>query len=118
MLFVTQTVDMLVSEFAKPVMAFNIYNPDKETITDFTHLELQFFAQSLWVINGVRGALVLVVSISQFDVAVAKVVYSELTGVFTIFMLLREKKFVLDDDVEEGGDPETREPLLLVDAAV
>ncbi len=87
---------MLVSEFANPIMGFNIYNPDKDVITDFTHFELQFFAQSLWVINGVRGALMLVASISQFDIAVAKVVYSELMGLFTIYFLLKEKRFVLE----------------------
>ena len=107
-LLLTQATDMLVSEFANPVMTFNIYNPDKDTITDFTHFELQFFAQSLWVINGIRSSLVLVASISQFDVAVAKVLYSELTGVFTIFMLLKEKKFVL------GGVGEDEESERLV----
>ena len=111
-LLLTQTTDMLVSEFANPIMTFNIYNPDKDTIADFTHFELQFFAQSLWVINGVRGALVLLASISQFDIAVAKVLYSELTGVFTIFMLLREKKFVL------GGVEEEERECLVAESAV
>ena len=95
-LLVTQGFDMMVSEFANPILSFNIYNPDKEIITDFTHCELQFFAQSLWLINGVRTALMLVVSISQFDIAVAKVVYSELMGLFTIYFLLKEKRFVLE----------------------
>ena len=98
-LLITQVIDMLVSEFANPIMGFNIYTPDKEVITDFTHFELQFFAQSLWVINGIRGALMLIASISQFDIAVAKVVYSELMGLFTIYFLLKEKRFVLG-----GGD--------------
>ncbi len=87
---------MLVSEFASPIMGFNIYNPDKDVITDFTHFELQFFVQSLWVINGIRGALMLIASISQLDIAVAKVLYSELMGVFTIYFLLKEKRFVLE----------------------
>ena len=98
-LLFTQAIDMLVSEFANPILAFNIYNPDKEVITDFTHCELQFFAQSLWLINGVRAALMLVATISQFDIAVAKVVYTELTGLFTVFLLLSEKRFAMD----EGG---------------
>ena len=100
-LLFTQTIDMLVSEFANPILAFNIYNPDKEVITDFTHCELQFFAQSLWFINGVRAALMLIVTISQFDIAVAKVVYTELTGLFTVYFLLSEKRFALDEEEEE-----------------
>ena len=100
-LLVTQTIDMLVSEFANPILGFNIYNPDKDIITDFTHFELQFFAQSMWLINGIRTALMLVVSISQFDIAVAKAVYTELTGLFTVYLLLSEKKFVLGLDDED-----------------
>ena len=100
-LLVTQTVDMLVSEFASPILGFNIYNPDKDVITDFTHFELQFFAQSIWLVNGIRAALMLIVSISQFDIAVAKVVYTELTGLFTVYLLLSEKKFLLAVDEEE-----------------
>jgi hypothetical protein len=99
----TQQIDMLVSEFANPILSFNIYNPDKDVITEFTHFELQFFAQSMWLINGIRSALLLIVSISQFDIAVAKVFYTELAGVFTIYMLLREKKFV---GVEDGDATE------------
>ena len=106
-LLFTQMIDMLVSEFANPILAFNIYNPDKDVITDFTHFELQFFAQSLWVINGVRGALMLIASIAQFDIAVAKVLYSELMGVFTIYFLLKEKRFVLG-----GADDEENECLV------
>ena len=102
-LLFTQTIDMLVSEFANPILAFNIYNPDKEVITDFTHCELQFFAQSLWFINGVRAALMLIVTISQFDIAVAKVVYTELTGLFTVYFLLSEKRFALDEGEERAG---------------
>ena len=89
---------------ANPILSFNIYNPDKEIITDFTHCELQFFAQSLWFINGVRTALMLVVSISQFDIAVAKVVYTEFTGLFTVYCLLSEKTFApLNGDEEADG---------------
>ena len=102
-LLVTQGIDMLVSEFANPILSFNIYNPDKEIITDFTHCELQFFAQSLWLINGVRAALMLVVSISQFDIAVAKVVYTEFTGLFTVYCLLSEKTFA---PLNSEGDTE------------
>ena len=102
LLLVTQGIDMLVSEFANPILSFNIYNPDKDVITDFTHCELQCFAQSLWLINGVRAALMLVVSISQFDIAVAKVVYTEFTGLFTVYCLLSEKRFVLCGEEEHA----------------
>jgi hypothetical protein len=44
----------------------------------------------------------LIVTISQFDIAVAKVVYTELTGLFTVYFLLSEKRFALDDREERA----------------
>ena len=31
-----QMTDMLIQELANPILGFNIYNPDKKIITDFT----------------------------------------------------------------------------------
>jgi hypothetical protein len=100
LLLVTQVISVLVNELSGPILGFNIYNPDKETITDFTHFELQALAQGMALVDGIRTALMIIVTISQFDIAVAKVVYSELTAIFTIFLLLKEKKFVLKGDLE------------------
>jgi len=43
------------------------------------------------------------VTISQLDIAILRVVYSELTSVYTIRLLLNEKKFVKvsnNDEIE------------------
>jgi hypothetical protein len=86
-------LDTVIQEFTNPVLGFNIYNPDKKHIVDFTKFELQFYAQSFWLINSIKSAFLLIISISQIDLAVAKVVYMEMAGIYTIRTLINEKTF-------------------------
>ena len=88
-----QMTDMLIQELANPIMGFNIYNPDKKIITEFTKNELQLYAQTFWFLTSVRSALMLLVSITQLDIAISKCVYNELAGVVAIRILLNEKTF-------------------------
>jgi len=93
-----QVTDTVVNEFASPILGFNVYNPDKEHITEFTKLQLQFYCQSMWFINHLKSALMILVSISQIDIAVCKVVYTEITSIYTIRTLINKKRF---GDLEE-----------------
>jgi hypothetical protein len=89
-----QVTEVVVNEFASPILGFNIYNPDKTVITEYTKGELQFYCQSLWLINNLKNALMLLVSISQLDIAISKVIYAELTSICTIRVLLNKKTFI------------------------
>jgi hypothetical protein len=91
-------LDTVIQEFTSPVLGFNIYNPDKKHIVDFTKFELQFYAQSFWLINSVKNAFLLMISISQIDLAVAKVIYMEMAGIYTIRTLINEKTFGTNTD--------------------
>jgi len=88
-----QVTDTLVNEFANPILGFNVYNPDKKRITEFTKLELQFYCQSMWLIQNMKSALMVLVSISQIDITISKVLYMELTSVYTIHTLISKKTF-------------------------
>lgn len=88
-----QITDTLVNEFASPILEFNVYNPDKVYITEFTKFQLQFYCQSMWFVNNMKSALMLLISISQVDVAVSKVIYAELAAIYTIRTLINKKKF-------------------------
>ena len=107
-----QIADTVIQEFANPILGFNIYNPDKKEITDFTRFQLQFYAQSFWFVNNVKYALMLLISVTQIDLAISKVLYSELAGIYTIRVLISEKKFVSPPDLEsqamdsDQDDPE------------
>ncbi len=85
--------DVLIQEIAMPILGFNIYNPDKKEITDFSKNELQFYGNAMYLINAVKTVLLLLVNISQIDIALWGVVVSETASLFTIRMLLNEKKF-------------------------
>jgi hypothetical protein len=51
----------------------------------------------MWLIKILISALSILVTISQLDIAILKVIYSELTAVYTIRVLLNEKEFVQQD---------------------
>lgn len=96
-------IDMLISEFAQPILGFNIYNPDKKLITDFkSKSELQFLATLYWSFNNLRSVFTNLVSITQVDLALIKWFVLEITAVYTINILLSKKRFV--EEIEEELD--------------
>ena len=88
-----KTTKCIITEIAHPIIGFNIYNPDKKTITEFTKLELQVYGNSMYLIDNIRYVFMLMITISQIDVALWGVFVSEFTSVFMIRYLLNEKKF-------------------------
>ena len=85
---------VFTNEIATPILGFNIYNPDKKIITEFTKNELQLLANIMWLINSLTSALFVLITISQFDIAILRILYSEITTIFTIRLLLNEKEFI------------------------
>ena len=90
--------DVLIQEIGSPIIGFNIYNPDKKIIKEFTKNELQFYGNSMYLINAIKAVLLIMVSISQIDIALWGVFVSETASIFTIRMLLNEKKFLKEGD--------------------
>ena len=86
-------MDVIISEIANPIIGFNIYNPDKKVITEFTKNELQFYGNTMYLIDGIRNVLMIMVSITQIDIALFGVLISEFTSIFTIRLLLNDKSF-------------------------
>jgi len=100
----TEITGVFINEIASPILGFNIYNPDKKLINEFTKNELQIMANCMWFINNLISALYILVTISQLDIAILRVVYSELTSIYTIRLLLNEKKFVkVSDNNDNDG---------------
>ena len=99
-------MNVVISEVANPIIGFNIYNPDKKIITDFTKNELQFYGNAMYLIDAIRNVLMIMVSITQIDIALFGVFISEFTSIFTIRMLLNEKIFRKEEynELEEEMD--------------
>lgn len=107
-LSVFKIFQVVIAEIAHPIIGFNIYNPDKKQITEFSKLELQVYGNAMYLIDGVRNALLVMVTISQVDIALFGVIVSEATSVYTIRMLLNDKRFCEDEgcpllEVVTGG---------------
>jgi len=86
------------NEIASPILGFNIYNPDKKIITEFTKNELQLLANIMWLINSLTNALFILITISQIDIAILRILYSEITTIFTIRLLLNDKTFIDENE--------------------
>ena len=92
---------VFIQELGMPILGFSIYNPDKTVIHDFTKNELQFYANSMYLISSLRYVFEIMVTISQLDLAVFSVIVSEGASFFTIRLLLNEKRFVRKEDMKE-----------------
>ena len=85
--------DVLTDELAHPVLSFTIYNPDKRHIVEFDKNELQILANLTYLTAAIKRVLLVLVQISQFDLAVMHILITEIATVFTIRSLLNEKTF-------------------------
>ena len=84
---------VLIEDLGLPILTFNIYNPDKHIITDFTKNELQIYGNLMFLINNLRYIFQIMVTITQIDIAVFSVLTAQLTGIITIRYLLNEKQY-------------------------
>ena len=85
---------VIIGEIAHPIIGFNIYNPDKKEITEFSKIELQMYGNLMYLIEGFKNILTVMLSITQIDIALISMLVSEITSIYTINMLLNEKTFV------------------------
>lgn len=92
-----QMTDMIITDVAGPVLNFNIFNPDKKVITDFQKTELQLYAQTLWLTTSIKNTIMMMVTITQLDIALFKVISGEVASIFTVRMILNEKEFRPED---------------------
>ena len=89
---------VVVEEIGMPVIGFSIYNPDKKVITEFTKNELQFYGNTMYLTSSLRYIFEVMVTITQIDIAIYSVIISEITTLFTIRLLLNEKRFSKNED--------------------
>ena len=88
-----KATNSLITEFVNPILGFRIYNPDKKYITDFTKNELQLYGNLYYIICGFKRLMLIMISITQIDLAIIGMLSGEIMSFFTIRMLLNEKTF-------------------------
>jgi len=88
-----EIIKTTVNELANPVIEFNLCNPDKKVITEFTKKELYVLTSIISFVNNTSNALSIIVTITQIDLAVMQIIYSSLTSLCITVLLVNEKEF-------------------------
>ena len=94
---------VFITELGMPILSFNIYDPNKKKVEGFTRTELQIQANIMYMLNAIRYALTLQLSIIQIDIAIISAIFSELASIPTIYILLKDKEFIkeINEELEE-----------------
>lgn len=86
-------IKVLVGEIGEPVLVFNVYNPDKRVITEFSKLQLLFYANTMFFVSNTRRVFEVLINVTQIDIAIFSIIVEQLISVFTVCFLVSEKKF-------------------------
>jgi hypothetical protein len=90
---VVKCCEVIVNELGNPIIVFRVYNPDCKVITDFTKNELNIITNAMWFVNDFRKIIMIVVSITQVDLAIMSLMMSEVMSIITVRILLNDKVF-------------------------
>ena len=102
-------IKVLISELGEPILVFNVYNPDKKIITDFTRAQLLFYANSMFFIGNTRRIFELMISITQIDIALFSIIVEQLVSICTVYFLVSEKKFIkIENNMNNETNNETK----------
>ena len=93
LLAVVTALNVVISELGEPVLIFNVYNPDKTVITDFSRTRLLWYANVFFFVSNARRIFEVVVTVTQIDIALASVVIEQLASMATVCLLVSEKRF-------------------------
>lgn len=89
-------------EIAIPILKFNIYNPDKKIITEYGKEELYIYGNLIYLSNAlIKNVLLILLSISQIDIAIWSVITSETTAMIITRKLLNNKEFIKKEEDDE-----------------
>jgi hypothetical protein len=87
-------IKVLISELGEPILVFNVYNPDKNIITEFTKCQLLFYANSMFFIGNTRRVFEVMITITQIDIALFSIIVEQMVSICTVYFLVSEKTFV------------------------
>lgn len=83
----------IIDSIGFSITNFNTYNPDKKMITEFSKNELQMATNMMSFTRNLREIFIFMATISQIDIAFFSVLIIELTNIYTVRMILNNKKF-------------------------
>ena len=78
-IFFNNIIKVLISEIGEPILIFNVYNPDKKIITEFTKSQLLFYANSMFFISNTRHVFEILISVTQIDIALFSITIEQIS---------------------------------------
>lgn len=90
---IMNAIKVIVSELGEPVLIFNVYNPDKKVVTDFTRKQLLIYANLFFLISNTRSVFDILITVTQIDIAIFSIVLEQIVSMCTVCILVKEKKF-------------------------
>jgi len=85
---------IIIDSVGTPIIDWNIFNPDKIKIMDFNKNELLIYSNLFYLFSGLRGLFTILISITQFDIALYSVLVEQIASFLIINYLLEEKEFI------------------------
>ena len=85
--------EIFLNDVAWPIIQFSTYNPYKGVINDFSRLELEVYSNLVFFIQGAKKLVLVLVTLSQIDIAIFSLITSQISASIAINYLLNEKSF-------------------------
>ena len=94
LIFFNDLIRVLVQEIGEPILVFTVYNLDKKDITEFTKMQLYFYANAIYFVNNIRYIFNLLINVTQIDIALFSILIEQIFSGIVIYFLLNEKRFL------------------------
>ena len=85
--------EIFLNDVAWPIIQFSTYNPYKGVINDFSRFELEVYSNLVFFIQGSKKLVLVLVTLSQIDIAIFSLITSQISASIAINYLLNEKSF-------------------------
>ena len=89
-----EIVDVFINDTIYPYVNNNVRDNNIKHIKEFTRMEIQMITNGSFFLSSIKYSLYVMVSISQIDVVLIKVLIGEITCIFTTSIQLSNKTFM------------------------
>lgn len=88
-----EAVDVYINDTIFPYISNNVRNNNVKNIKEFTKNELRLLTNGTYVLSSIKYTVLIMVSISQIDISLIKVLFGEIASLFTTDIQLSEKTY-------------------------
>lgn len=108
-LFAAEILKSFIDNRISPMLYFYIYDTKRVDIEEFTYGELLSLSTFTYYFNSIRNIFIILIYISQFDIALLQVTYENLGNLFFISSLLNDKYKNIANNKSQKQTQETQQ---------